>query len=188
MKLAFLTAGVLCALVVANSGSAARARAFQISLGDQFVLANTDIGCDAEVGKSLLKGKKLIACYRLTQGKPAVGSYSPALTSDGSVAVAKANADGSATVVFKRKPMSVGAASRSIAVKPGDELLLKGTDLACAISKGAPGIYVSCFLFSKTGGQPNSYGIAETEDFAAVVKFNAAGTKSKAVFTKRHGT
>ncbi len=174
-------------LALASSTAASSTKAYVVKLNDRFLVAGSDIGCEALIGKTLLKGQKLLVCYKLKGAGPAVKSYAAALAADGRISIARANADGSGTVVFARKPASLAASSKTLTVKPGDQLLLDGTDLACAISTGkTTGPYASCFRIAKKGGRPNSFGFAETSGFTSVLQFDATGLKSK-VFTRRHG-
>jgi hypothetical protein len=178
----------LCALALAASTTASSSKTYTVKVNDVFLVAGTDLGCETIVGRKLLVGKKLVACYKLKNSSPAARSYAAALAADGEVAVAKANPDGSGTIVFRRKPTALGAGSKTITVKVGDKVLFSGTDLACAFTKSAPtGVYTTCFRLGKAGSRPNSYGFAQTSKFTAIIKFDGAGVKSKVVYSSKHG-
>jgi hypothetical protein len=179
---------LLLALVLAASTAGSSRKAYVLKLNDRFLVAGTDLGCETLIGRTLLKGKKLVACYKLKNSAPAAKSYAAALAVDGEVAVARANPDGSGTIVFRRKPTALGSGSKTITVKAGDQVLLGGTDLACAITKSAvTGTYPSCFRLGRSGGRPNSYGFAQTSKFTAVVQFGATGRTSKVIYSHKHG-
>lgn len=181
-------AAFACALAFASSTAASSRKAYVLKLNDSFLVSGSDIGCEAIIGKKLLRGQKLLACYKLKASAPVTKSYAAALAADGRIAIARANTDGTGTIVFGRKPASLHSRSKTITVKPGDQIVLGGTDLACAISTGAKtGPYASCFRIATKGGRPNSYGFAETTAFTSVLQFDATGLKSKIVFTRRHG-
>ena len=174
--------------MLAASTTASSSKRYTVKIGDVFLVAGTDLGCETIVGKKLLVGKKLVACYKLKNAAPARRSYAAALAADGEVAVARANPDGSGTIVFRRKPTALGSGLKTITVKVGDQVLLGGTDLACAVTKSAQtGTYPTCFRLGRSGGRPNSYGFAQTSKFTAVVKFDGTGLKSKVVYTHKHG-
>lgn len=190
MKLSATTLSVLlCTLALAASTTASSSKTYTVKVGDVFLVAATELGCETIVGKKLLVGKKLVACYKLKAGAPARLSYAAALASDGEVAVARTNADSSGTIVFRRKPTAVGSRSKTISVKVGDRVLFAGTDLACAITtSAATGTYPTCFRLGRSGGRPNSYGFAQTSKFTAIVKFDGTGLKSKVVSSHKHGS
>jgi hypothetical protein len=178
----------LCALALAASTTASSSKTYTVKVNDVFLVAGTDLGCETIIGKKLLVGKKLVACYKLKNSSPALKSYAAALAADGEVAVARANPDGTGTIVFRRKPSALAVGSKTITVNVGDQVLFSGTDLACAITKSAPtGVYTTCFRLGKSGGRPNSYGFAQTSKFTAIVKFDGVGLKSKVVYSKKHG-
>lgn len=188
MRLLSTVALAACALVLAGSTGATSTKGYRLKVNDTFFIAGTDLGCEAIVGKKLLVGRKLIACYKLKNSAPAPKSYAAALASDGEVAVARAERDGSGAIVFRRRPAELGMAARRLTVRVGDQLLFEGTDLGCAISTGAStGAYTSCFRLGKNGGRPNSYGFAQTSSMTTVVQFDASGRRSKAVYSKKHG-
>jgi hypothetical protein len=177
-----------CWLVFAASTAASPRKVYTIRLNDGFLVAASNVYCLAQTGKKLLKGQTVIACYVLRDGATINGSYAVGLGATGEIAVAKVKETGVA-VVFRRKPSSLHAGSKTITVKPGDQVILARTDLACAVNTSkATGTYPTCFRVTKTGGRPNSYGFAETRGFVAVVRFDATGKRSKIVFKRDHGS
>jgi hypothetical protein len=176
------------ALAFAASAPASGGKHVTLQVGDLVAVAGTDIGCEASVGKKILKGQKLITCFKQKAGKIPFRSYVPALAESGRVVVARTGADGRAgEVVFDRRPASAVAGSRTILARPGDQLFLAGTHLACIISSDDAGTYPSCLFAGNGGGQPGSLAFAETVRFVAVVRFDAAGKKTTVVFKRNHG-
>lgn len=190
MKLSAAAALVfLCTLALAASTTASSTKTYTMKVGDVFLVAGTELGCETIVGKKLLVGKKLVACYKLKAGAPARRSYAAALAADGEVAVARTNPDATGTIVFRRKPAALGSGSKTITVKVGDRVIFSGTDLACAVTTSTQtGTYPTCFRLGRSGGRPNSYGFAQTSKFTAIVKFDASGVKSKVVYSHQHGS
>jgi hypothetical protein len=181
-------AGALgAALVLAGSTTAAAAKRITLQIGDSVEVAGTDIGCETAVGTKVLKGQKLITCFKLRRGLVPGGSYVPALAANGRIVVVRAKADGSAgDVVFDRRPSAVGARPKPILARPGDQLFLAGTSIACVISSDDAGTYPSCLLAREGTGRPGSLAFAETVRFVAVVRFNSTGVKTKIVFKRFH--
>jgi hypothetical protein len=175
--------------VVAGQADARAVRRVTLRVGDGFVVSGTSLGCQTEVGKNVIKGQKLITCFKLKGSNLAPKSYIVALGANGRVVVARSTATGNiGAPVFDRKPAAAGAGGKLISVHAGDELVLAGTDLGCGINDDASGVYPACFRASaKGGGLPGSYGFAETERFIAVVQFDTTGKHSKAVFKRQHG-
>jgi hypothetical protein len=183
-----LVVALAAALALAGSTAAARAKHITLRTGDFFDVAGTDISCGATVGVHILKGRRLITCYPFKRGRVPAGSYVPALADNGRVVVARTKADGTAgEIVFDRRPAGLRAGSRQILARPGDQLFLAGTDLACVIASDDAGTYPSCLRVQGPGGRPLSYAFAETVRFVAVVQFDSAGKKTKIVFKRDHG-
>ena len=188
MKAGALAIALAAALALAGSTAAAGAKRISLRNGDFFDVAGTDISCGATVGVHILKGRRLITCYPFKRGRVPAGSYVPALAENGRVVVARTKADGTAgEIVFDRRPAGLGAESQEILARPGDQLFLAGTDLACLIASDDAGTYPSCLRAQGPGGRPGSYAFAETVRFVAVVRFDAAGKKTKVVFKRDHG-
>ena len=182
----------LCALVALLCSSvqadARPARHITLKVGDAFAVAGTDLACRFQVGRHVIRGKKLVTCFKIARGELAARSYIVALAVNGRVVVARIKADGSISEpVFDRTPAAFDAGARQIVVHAGDEILLSGTHLGCGINDDASGVYPACLLASSTGGRPGSYGFAETERFTAVVRFGPTGKTSKLVFRRFHG-
>jgi hypothetical protein len=136
----------------------------------------------------VIKGKKLVSCFKIAGGKLAPNSYVAAIGVNGRVVVGRVNAKSDiAASVFDRTPAAVGSGSTQILVHAGDELLLAGTDLACSINNDVAGIYPTCFRVTAAGGLPGSYAFAETSTFVAVVKFDATGKTSRLIFKRAYG-
>ena len=189
MKSSLAWACALIALLVAAAqANGAESRRVTLQVGDAFAVAGTNLACATQVGKKVLKGQKLVTCFKVKGGKLPLGSYVVALGANGRVVVAPAKANGSiGAPVFNRKPAALGAATKEITAHAGDELLLSGTDVACAINNDVSGIYPTCFRHTSNGGLPGSYAFAETEKFVAVVRFDSAGKTSSLVFKRQHG-
>ena len=167
---------------------ARQARHITLQVGDVFVVARTDLACQTQIGKHVIKGQKLITCFKVKGGALAANSYIAALGANGRVVVARIKANGSiGAAVFDRRPAALGSGAKQITVHTGDELLLASTDLACVINDDASGIYPTCFRVTPQGGRPGSYAFAETERFAAVVRFDSTGKKTKVIFKREHG-
>jgi hypothetical protein len=159
-----------------------------LRIGDDFVVAQTDLACEAQVGTKVIKGQKLVACFKLKGGNLAPHSYVVALGVNGRVVVGSVTNKGSiGAAVFNRTPSAVGAGEKQILARVGDRLLLAGTDLACAVNNDSAGIYPACFRVNAKGGLPGSYGFAETERFVAVLQFDNAGKKTKLIFKRNQG-
>ncbi len=172
MKHMTAAAAALIAFTVFAAGGSARAgKTITLGLNDTIAVARTNVLCQTQVGKTLLKGKTLVACYVVHGGKAVAGSYAAALTTDGEIALAKASASGP-SIVFHRKPAALGAApGKSYTVRAGDELHLAKSNLACTVQTTAGQPYISCFRVSGTGGVPKSYTFAFGDRFAIVLQF-----------------
>jgi hypothetical protein len=180
--------GVALVLVVSAQASARHSRRVTLRVGDAFVVSGTDLGCVTQVGTHVMVGEKLVSCFTVNSKGLPPNSYVAALGADGRVAVARANAKGAiGAQVFARKPAALGSQAKQIAVHAGDQLVLAGTDLACAINNDASGVYPTCFRHTSTGGRPGSFAILVTERFVAVVQFDSTGKKTKLVFKREHG-
>lgn len=182
----------LCALVAmlvaAAQADASQSRRITLQVGDSFVVAGTDIACQTQVGKNVIKGQKLVTCFKVTGPKLTANSYIVALGVNGQVVVARIKADGNiGAPVFNRKPAALGSGTKQITAHAGDQLRLSGTDLVCVINNDVSGVYPTCFQIAGKGGLPGSYAIAETEKFVAVVRFDSAGKTTKVVFKRQHG-
>ena len=167
---------------------AGSARHITLQVGDTFVVSGTDLACAAQVGKKVIKGQKLVACFKAKHGTLAAHTYVAALGANGRVVVGSVKTDGSiGAAVFDRKPTVRRSATRQFTVHAGDQLLLSGTDVACAINNDISGVYPTCFRVRAKGGLPGSYAFAETEKFVAVVQFDSTGKKTKVVFKREYG-
>jgi hypothetical protein len=190
--LALAPVAAMCALVVVLvMGAQARAeptRRITVRIGDAFLVSGTDLACQTEVGKNVIRGKKLVTCFKVKGRILAPGSYIAALGENGRVVVAPIKANGNpGTPVFDRTPAALGSAARQFTARPGDELRLAGTKIACGVNNDVSGVYPTCFRTTSTGGVPGSYAFAVTERFAAVVRFDSTGRKTKPVFRRVHG-
>ena len=179
---------VVAALVLSGGGSAASSRRITLQIGDVFLVAGTHLGCQTQVGKRVIPGKKLVTCFKVKGNELAPTSYIVALGANGRVVVARVNAHGSpGTVVFDRKPAVAGSSAKQYTVRAGDILRLAGTDIGCAVNRDAIGIYPTCFRHTSSGGLPRSLAFAQTEKFVAILKFSSTGTTTKVVFKRAHG-
>lgn len=168
---AVAAAAALVFAVLAGGSSARSGKSITLGLDDTVVVAGSSILCQTQIGKNLMKGKTLVACYKVRGGKPVNGSYAAAQAIDDEIALAKANASG-ATVVFRRKPAAVSAAvGKTYTVANGDELHLAKSNLACTVQVTAGKPYISCFRLSGMGGIPKSYTFAFGDSFAIVLQF-----------------
>jgi len=186
-----LTTGLcalLAVLVLAGQAGARPAKHFTLNVGDAFIVAGTDLACATQVGKNVIKGHKLVTCFKIKGGGLAPGSYAVALGDNGRVVVAGVKADGNiGAPVFDRTLAAIGAGPAQITAHAGDEFVFSGTDIACAVNNDASGVYPTCFRATSKGGRPRSYAFAMTETFVAVVQFDATGKTTKAVFKRQHG-
>lgn len=160
----------LAALVLAGGTDARSAKQITIKLGDQLVVAGTSIFCQTQIGKTQLKGKKLIACYKIRKSAAIVGSYAPALAFDGELAVAKVTAKG-AQIVFRRKPARV---HKTWTVNVGDTIVISPSSerFSCAVgTSGGP--YIACFLGSSKGGKTGSFSFAIGDGAVAITQFTS---------------
>jgi hypothetical protein len=179
----------LCTLIAllgsATQADAGQSRQITLRLGDTFVVSGTDLGCEAQIGTKVMKGHRLIACFKINRGALAAQSYVAALGDDGRVVVGSVKTNGSiGAAVFNRKPAALGTSAKQIIVHTGDKLLLAGTNLACGVNNDLAGIYPTCFRVTPKGGLPGSYAFAETETFVAVVRFDATGKTTKVIFKR----
>jgi hypothetical protein len=177
----------LATLAVVSSQADARAdRNITLHVGDAFVVAGTDLACQTEVGHNVIPGQKLVTCFKLKGNNLKPHSYIAALGANGKVVVAPIKSNGNiGAPVFNHRPIAVGAAAKQLTVHAGDTLLLAGTKVGCSINNDSFGIYPTCFRFTAAGGIPGSYAFAETERFAAVLKFNATGKKTTLIFKRK---
>jgi hypothetical protein len=174
--------------MLVSQAAARQARRITLKIGDVVVVAGTDLACQTQIGQHVIKGQKLVTCFKVKGSGLAPNSYIVALGVNGQVAVAKIAANGViSSPVFDRKPAVLGTGSRVISAHDGDELLLVGTDLGCKINDDASGIYPACLLATATGGVPGSYAFTETARFAAVLRFDQSGKKPRLVFRRLHG-
>ncbi len=181
-------AGSVLLLVAAAQAGAEQSRRITLQVGDAFEVAGTDLACQTQVGKNVIRGQKLVTCFKVTGPKLAANSYIVALGANGRVVVARIKADGNiGNPVFDRKPAALGSGAKQYTVHAGDQLRLSGTDLVCVVNNDVSGVYPTCFRTAGKGGVPGSYAIAETEKFVAVVRFDSAGKTSKVVFKREHG-
>src|SRR5437588_1039190 len=194
MKRMFVLAPVVvvCALVVVLvtgvQAGAAPLRRISLGIGDVFVVAGTDLACQTQVGRNVIRGKKRVTCFKLKGNALLTGSYIAALGENGRVVVSRIKANGSpGPPVFDRTPAGVGSSARQFTVRSGGQLRLAGTNIACVINNDSSGIYPTCFRITAKGGVPRSYAFAETERFVAVVRFDSAGKTTKAVFKRVQG-
>jgi hypothetical protein len=179
-----LVGAALAAFVLAGSTAATPTAVTRLKLGDIIEVAGTHIACQATVGTTNLKGKKLIGCLLTTaKGDPALGTYAPALATDGEVVIVKVSKK--APVVYRRTLSAAGPAAkgRAFRAKVGDGFALDGTDLGCAVQKTKGILNISCFKFAASGGKPNTYGFAITDKFVVIVKFDKAHN-SRAIYSK----
>ncbi len=169
---------------MAGSVTATPTSLTMLKLSDLIEVVGTHIAGQATVGTKSLKGKKLIGCFLFTdKGKPAIGSYAPALAADGEIVIVKVSKK--APVVYRRTLSSAGstAKGRYFKAKVGDSFALRGTDLGCAVQKTTGILNISCFKFAASGGKPNTYGFAITDKFVVIVKFDRAHN-SHSIYSK----
>jgi hypothetical protein len=181
----------LCALIVllATAGQAGAVQSGKVTLqiDDVFVVAGTDLACQTQVGKNVMKGQKLVTCFTVKKGKLPANSFVAALGANGRVVVAPVKANGSiGAPVFDRTPARLGSKAKQVTAHVGDTLSLSGTKIVCVINSDVSGVYPTCFRTAGNTAVPNSYAFAETETFVAVVKFDATGKKTKLVFKRPH--
>jgi hypothetical protein len=184
MRRTLLLVPVVAALAfAAQAGASSRAAHITLNVNDTFTVAGTNLACEIEVGKKLLKGQKLVTCFKVNGSKLVPGSYVSALGDSGRVVIAKIKPDGTVSApVFNRAPSSLGAHAKQYAAKVGDELVIAKTDIACTVNSDTAGIYPTCFRVTTKGGRPHSYAFAEGTKFVAVVQFDATGTKTTIVY------
>ena len=185
MKAILVSLVAAAALALAGGTSASSTKQIKLKLGDQLVVAGTSVFCQTQIGKTQLKGKKLVACYKIRKGAAIVGSYAPALAFDGELAVAKVSSKG-AQIVFRRKPTRV---HKTYTVNVGDTVVINDVDingagLSCAVgTSGGP--YIACFLVTRRGGKAGSYSYAISDAAVAITQFTTP-SKSKVVKTFVH--
>jgi hypothetical protein len=180
-----LALACVCVVALALSGTTTaspRAKPVPLTLGDSIDVLKTNVYCQTLIGQAALKGKKLVACYKVRGGKAVVGSYNPALTAEGELAVGKATKTG-ATIVYRRRPARAGAKPRVVQAKVGDTFTLQGTDIGCAVNRTTTGTpYISCFNFNSKGGKVGSYSFSISDSAVAITQFTAPN-KTKLVKT-----
>jgi hypothetical protein len=183
--------GVLAFVVLAVQAGQADARpAHRITLrvGDSFVVAGTSLACTTQVGTHVIKGKKLVTCFKVNGNDLWAKSYVVALGENGRVVVAPVGTKSAiGAPIFDRTPAGVGSAGRQLTARAGDEFRLAGTNVFCVVNNDASGTYPTCFRGSSRGAVPGSYGFAETNRFVAVVKFDSAGKRTQLVLKRAHG-
>ena len=82
---------------------------------------------------------------------------------------------------------SAGAAGgyvlKTIGIKKGDVVVLKGTSLGCAAETASD---LTCVKADARGGIPGSYAVSITNTAVIVTRFDSQ-RKSHVVFSKKHG-
>ena len=172
----------------ADALAAGTSRHVTLRVGDVFVVAGTDVACQTQVGKHVIRGHRLVTCFKIKGGNLAPNSYIVALGDNGRVVVARIGANSNiGAPVFDRTPAGVGSGARQITAHAGDQFHLAGTNVGCVINDDVLGIYPTCFPATARGAVPGSYAFAETSTFAAVLKFNPTGKKTTVLFKRTHG-
>ena len=76
-----------------------------------------------------------------------------------------------------------GYAYKTILVKKGDVIVLKGTTLGCQVNERDA---VTCVKADSTGGKPGTYAVTLTNKGVVVTHFDAR-RRVKVVFARQHG-
>jgi hypothetical protein len=191
MRRMFIAAALLVAALTLPVGAGA-ASSITLRLGDEFAVKNTHLLCAVQISKTLIKGEKLVACFYATAKGPVPKTYTVALAVNGEAALGRIGTDGKLHVVTTRGgspgPRQGGTEPQGTLHKVGlgTALLVKGTAIACSVSKqkygGKAATTVVCFkLNAAKKPRPGSYGIGITDGGAFIVHFDA---KSKATPVK----
>jgi hypothetical protein len=156
--------------------------------------------CAVQISKSLVPGKKLVACFWVgsPNSGPAPKTYGVALAVNGEAVLAKVGADGQIKIVKRvggkpgPKQGPLARTGKLFAVGVGSALQVKGSAIRCAVAKQSFGTKkkvtaVGCFKVGDNGKpRPNSYGISITDGGALLVHFDAR-SKGSPVEVAQHG-
>jgi hypothetical protein len=156
--------------------------------------------CAVQISKSLVPGKKLVACFWVGSPKsgPAPKTYAVALAVNGEAVLAKVGAGGQIKIVKRLggkpgpKQGPLARAGKLFTVGVGSSLAVKSSAIRCAVAKQGFGgkkkaTAVGCFKIGDNGKpRPNSYGIGITDGGAFLVHFDAR-SKGSPVKLVQHG-
>jgi hypothetical protein len=155
--------------------------------------------CAVQISKSLVPGKKLVACFVVANPNagPAPKTYGVALTVNGEAVLAKVGPNGRLRIVKKlggRPGPSAGPLQRTgelSKVGVGAVLAVKSSAIRCGVTTqkfgGKKAETVGCFKVGDNGKpRPNSYGIGITDGGAFIVHFDAK-SKGSPVKVVQHG-
>jgi hypothetical protein len=194
----FFAAALLTAALAWPAATGA-ANLVTLRVNDEFGVKKSHILCAAQISKSLVPGKKLVACFLVANPKvgPAPKSYAVALTVTGEAVLAKVGKNGQITIVTKlggNPGPSAGPLNRTgklYTVPLGTALALKNSAIRCAVAKqdfgGKKAATVGCFkVGANKKPRPNSYGIGITDGGAFILRFGA-DSKGTPVKVVQHG-
>ena len=196
MRRVFIAALLTAALGL--SAAAWGAAPVTLRVNDEFAVKNSHMLCAVQISKSLVPGKKLVACFVANpKSGPVPKTYAVALTVNGEAVLAKVGTSGQIRIVTKRggRPgPSAGPLARKgelFKVALGAALAVKSSAIRCGIVKqnfgGKKATTVGCFKVGANGKpRPNSFGIGITDGGAFLVHFDA-DSKGSPVKIVQHG-
>jgi hypothetical protein len=170
-----------------------------LRVNDEFAVKKSHMLCAVEISKTLVPGKKLVACFVVANptAGPAPKTYSVALAVNGEAVLAKVGAGGQITIVkkFGGRPgpsaRPLGRKGELFKVGVGAALAVKSSAIRCGVTTqkfgGKKAKTVGCFKVGANGKpRPNSYGIGITDGGAFIVHFDA-NSKGSPVEVVQHG-
>jgi hypothetical protein len=195
-----LIAAALLTAALAVPLHAGAAGVTTLRVNDEFGVKHSHILCVAQISKSLVPGRKVVACFWVpkdpTKG-PAPNTYAVALGVNGEAVLAKIGENGQAKIVLKKggKPGppdgQVSRTGKLYRVALGAALTVKNSAIRCGVTKqdfsGKKATTVGCFKVGANGKpRPNSYGVGITDGGAFIVHFDAK-SKGAPVKVVEHG-
>jgi hypothetical protein len=157
-------------------------------------VAGTHVGCYGVSGG----GKDGVVCFKVDSKSLAPGTFGVGIAEDGEVTAYRIQADRTPKRIFKRTLQAIAApetpikAEKTITLGVGKVFNLKGTNVLCQIlevTKGvAPlyrGVKVGCFRANTNGVLPSTYGVAMSDKFAGVFRFDSKANPGPSVFERK---
>lgn len=189
-----LVASLLALLATAASARPATSAVdVVIKVGDAVAIAGTHIGCYGVTGD----GKDGVVCFKVDSNGLAPGTFGVGAVENGEVAAYKIRSNREPKRIFKRtlaaadEPALTAASAKTIKLGVGKIFNLEGTSLLCQIvkvTKGVPPLYrgvkVGCFRADAAGPLPSAYGVALTDRFAGVFRFDSSRNAGPNIFVR----
>ena len=157
-----------------STSAAARSRYFPLVAGQGVTVSGSRTWCraatDSEYGLDL-KGKTYVVCGTSTESKPA--GYVALMESDGRVVIVAAHTQ---KTVSTRSPTAVAQAAGPWTAHLGDQIVLGGEPVICAVITLDNKATVLCSFFDRsdlTRPRPNTYAFAINNARVSSIKWDA---------------